>query len=147
MRADANAVEGLPLQLMIMAIVVAVSVPPIFAGLAASERQHLEMRVREEAYRVIGAAQSFYIAGGGSEVLEIDLTGLLTVSVEYVRFGGNGGNATVAFYRLTGDPERAIVPRPAVPMSGADGRPFVLGAGLHHVRVELVDESVRLSAG
>ncbi len=145
MRRDACGVEGLPLQLLIVVIVIGITVPSVYAGLSASERQQLDLRVRDRIHRVVATAQAFYIAGGGADVVEVDLTGLLTVSVEYVRFGGTGGNASLVAFRLTGGAEHVVVTEPTVPMLGPNHGALALGPGLHRVRVEAADGLIRLS--
>ena len=147
MRGDDRGLEGLPLQLLIVMIVVGFTVPAVYAGLASSERGQLDLRVRAAVQRVVAAAQAFYLAGGGSDVVEVDLSGLLTVSVDYVVFGGPGGNASLVRYRLTGEPERFVLAEhPSVPMAARDGGPLALGSGRYRVLVEAAaGDFVRLS--
>jgi hypothetical protein len=118
---DVRGIEGFPLQLLIVAIVAAITAPVVYAGLETYDRGQVESRVRGEVLRLTRAAQQYLVAGGGAETLALDFRGGFIVSVQYVwigdRVGGAYGNAVR--YRIGGGSERVVlVENPPVAMAG-----------------------------
>jgi len=148
MRSDGAGIEGLPLQLLIVAIVMGITVPVVYAGLDAYDHGQVQRRIEGELLRLTHAAQQYSIAGGGAETLALDLRGGSFTSLEYVWIGDTPGGpfANVVRYRISGEGERAIVvDRPTVSMSGPDGTTLVLGAGTIEIHLEVLDDSVVVS--
>ncbi len=145
LRADPSGIEGLPLQLLIVAIVLGITVPVVYAGLDAYDRGQVRTRVEGELLRLTHAAQQYAVAGGGAETLALDLRGGTFTTMEYAWIGDRPGGpfANVVRYRISGEGERAIViERPTVSMSGPDGTTLVLGAGTVEIHLEVLDDSV-----
>jgi len=148
LRGDAAGIEGLPLQLMIVAVVAGLTAPVVYAGLDAYDPGQLETRVRGEVLRLTRAAQQYAIAGGGAETLALDFRGGLFTSIEYVAIGDRPGGplANVVRYRIGGQGERIVlVDRPAVALVGPDNRTLALGAGLYAIHLEVRDDRVVVS--
>src|SRR3989304_2070275 len=110
---DAAGIEGLPLQLLIVAIVMGITVPVVYAGLDAYDHGQVARRVEGEVLRLAHAAQQYAVAGGGAETLELDFRGGSFTSVLYVWIGDRPGGAfpNVRRYRLEGGARRED-PRP-----------------------------------
>ncbi len=148
LRGDAAAIEGLPLQLVIVAIVAGITAPAVYAGLDAYDHGQVTVRVHGEVLRLTRAAQQYAIAGGGSETLELDFRGGLMASVLYVEIGDRPGGplGNVVRYRIGGEGERVVlVDRPAVSMTGPQNRTLELGAGLYEIHLEVLDDRVVVS--
>ncbi len=148
LRGDAAGIEGLPLQLLIVAVVAGITAPVVYAGLATYDRGQVESRVRGEILRLTRAAQQYLIAGGGAETLGLDLEGGTFTSVLYVTVGDvvGGPFASTVRYRLSGDAEETIlVDGPSVPMAGPDGKALSLVAGLYRVHLEVLEDRVVVS--
>ena len=147
---DAAGIEGLPLQLLIVAIVMGITVPVVYAGLDAYDHGQVARRVEGEVLRLTHAAQQYAVAGGGAETLELDFRGGSFTSVLYVWIGDRPGGAfpNVVRYRIAGEGERAVlVEKPTVSMAGPDGKTLVLGAGTYAIHLEVLDDSVVVSVG
>ncbi len=139
--------DGLPLRLLISAVVAGLTVPAILGGLGPLEADQASVRAQREIDRIVRSAQDFYLSGGGSEDLRIDLSGGFMARVESVRIGDAPGGpfAGTASYRVTGQAEAYLVLRPAVPLAGSDA-PLVLGPSMQTVRVAYDGEGpVRLA--
>jgi len=148
MRSDGAGIEGLPLQLLIVAIVMGITVPVVYAGLDAYDHGQVQRRIEGELLRLTHAAQQYSIAGGGAETLALDLRGGSFTSLEYVWIGDRPGGpfTNVVRYRISGEGEQAIVvDRPTVSMSGPSGTTLVLGAGTIEIHLEVLEDSVVVS--
>ncbi len=144
---DRQGMEGVPLQLLIVAIVAGITAPAVYAGLDAYDRGQVESRVRGELLRLTRAAQQYRIAGGGSETLTLDLRSGTFTAMEEVAIGDRAGSplASTVRYRVGGDEGTIVVERPSVPMAGPDGGPLVLTAGTVALRLEVCEEGVLVS--
>ncbi len=148
LRGDRRGIEGLPLQLLIVAVVAGITAPVVYAGLATYDRGQVESRVRGEVLRLTRAAQQYLIAGGGAETLSLDLRGGTFTSVLYVTIGDAVGGplASTVRYRLSGDTEETIlVEKPTVPMAGPDDKPLSLLAGVYDLHLEVLGDRVVVS--
>lgn len=144
---DRRGIEGLPLQLLIVAVVAGITAPAVYAGLDVYDRGQVESRVRGELLRLTGAAQQYRIAGGGSETLDLDLRGGYFTAMERVAIGDRAGSPlqSTVRYRIGGDDRTIVVERPSVPMAGPDGEALALMAGRVSIRLEVREESVVVS--
>ena len=126
----------LPLRLLVSAVVVGLTIPAVLGGLNAYEAEAASARAVGTIDAVVRVAQRFYVSGGGSEDVRVDLRGGIAVRVEGISIGDRigGPHATLAAYRITGRPIVFLRSDPAVPMAG-DGAPLSLGPGVHAVRV------------
>ncbi|MBI4415525.1 MAG: hypothetical protein HY557_00905 [Euryarchaeota archaeon] len=137
----------LPFRVFVSVIVAAITIPAMVNGLAAYEADAVSIRVVGVIDTVVQLAQQFYLSGGGSEDVRIELRGGMTVRLEYVEFGDvpGGPRATTARYKLGGAAEVALLADPLVPMAGDRG-PLRVGVGPHAVRVTYDGEGpVRLA--
>ena len=87
LREDAAGIEGLPLQLLIVVVILGITVPVVYAGLDAYDHGQVRIRVEGEVLRLTRAAQQYAVAGGGAETLEVDLRGGTFASLMYVWIG------------------------------------------------------------
>ncbi len=144
---DRRGIEGLPLQILIVAVVAGITAPAVYAGLDSYDRGQLESRVRGELLRLTGAAQQYRIAGGGSETLDLDLSGGYFTAMEGVEIGDRAGGPlqSTVRYSIGGDERTIVVERPSVPMAGPDGGALALTAGRVSVRLEVHEDSVVVS--
>jgi len=137
----------LPLRLLVAAVVVGITVPTIVSGLSAYEAQQISLQAAQAIDAVFRAAQDFYSAGGGAQTIPVDLSGGVSVRLEYATIGDapGGSRATTGTYKLSGQPPVFLLSDPPVPMT-ADGGPLRLGPGRHRVLVSYPGEGpVRLA--
>lgn len=126
----------LPLRLLVSAVVSGLTIPAILGGLNTYEVHRASAQAEGAIDAIVRTAQAFYFAGGGSQIVRVDLTGGITANVEHVEVGdGPGGpRAPSATYKVTGLPAVFLLSDPPVPMAG-EGGPLRLGPGVHAVRV------------
>ena len=145
-RPGRDGLEGLPLQLAIVAVVMAISSPIIYGGLRAYEASKLEGQLGSEAGAVAELAKLLYIGGpGNAQALKVDLRGGLTASADYMLVGDVPGGAyeSCLRYRVRGQAEKTLlVSGPNVPMRGPDGAPLRLLEGAHSLMLECVSGGV-----
>src|SRR5438445_12144161 len=92
---DQGGIEGLPLQLLIVAIVAGITAPLVYAGLDAYDRGEVARRVEGEVLRPTRAAQQYAVAGGGGEASVLEYHIGLSLSAPY-RWRGGGAGAPCA---------------------------------------------------
>ncbi len=141
---DRRGIEGLPLQLLIVAVVAGITAPAVYAGLDAYDRGQVDSRVRGELLRLTRAAQQYVLAGGGSETLRLDLRGGFLTPVDGVVIGdrADGPRRSVVGYRIDGDERLIVVEHPAVSMAGPDGAALTLAAGPVALHVEAIGDTI-----
>ena len=117
---SASSIEGLPLQLIITAVVLAITVPIMFGGLNSYDQSKLETELMGEIQGFISDVQQIYLAGpGNSATMNFVVPNGALNSADYVIFGdGPQGNySSVIRYRISGESEvPVVVASPNVPM-------------------------------
>ncbi|OGR08743.1 MAG: hypothetical protein A2341_17935 [Deltaproteobacteria bacterium RIFOXYB12_FULL_58_9] len=143
-RPGRDGLEGLPLQMAIVAVVMAISSPIIYGGLRAYESSALENKVASEAGAMAELAKLLYIGGpGNAQALEVDLRGGLTSNVDYLLVGDVPGGAyeSCIRYRIKGQAEKALlIEEPNTPLCGPGGEPLRLLEGTHRLMLECVSD-------
>ena len=132
------AVEGIPLKLMIIAIILGITLPMIFIGLKGADHTSTENNLRTQITSIKFTARDLYnMDPGSSEVMVVDFKNGLMTNIDYVMIGDNltGRYVSTIKYNISGDTEKVTtIENPEVPMTSADGETLVLYSG----RYELV---------
>jgi hypothetical protein len=149
-RHDTDAVEGLPLRLIIAMVILAITVPATLGSFRAYDRNRVETCLLSEIDALSSAVKTVYISGpGNSAAIEFNPVSGSMTDVESVTFGDipGGDMASAIRYRLQGRAE-CIVPvvSPNVPMSGADGAPLRLTSGNYVIMAECMNSGTDLNA-
>jgi hypothetical protein len=146
---DGEAIEGMPLKLMIIALVMAITVPLIFAALRSFDASRVENELVAEINDFIATVQTIYTSGpGNSAVIDFEATGGSFADVEKVIFGDalGGQMRSVVRYQLRNGMETPIVAEsPNVPMSTENNTALEIGAGNYQIKAECNVASVDIN--
>lgn len=147
--ADCHAVEGLPLNMIIVMTVLAITVPLIFGSLQAYDRGRIEASLASEIDNFIAMAQLIYVSGpGNSALIEFSAAGGSFSGIDSVTFGdAAGGNmASVIRYVVHNSPEQLILlSSPNVPMMSEELGAFEIQSGSYIILAECVSWSADLN--
>ncbi len=100
---DKAAVEGLPLELLVICVVIAITVPAIwgFAGMYVREQTENDLRGELEHLRkTIEEVASSEI--GNIRIIEMDLSGHPMARIDYVQIGGPMSDSLYVRYSIGG---------------------------------------------
>ena len=137
---DAGAVEGLPLNLMVTMIVLAITVPLVFGSFRTYDRDRTEAGLVSGIGDVIAAVQFVYTSGpGNSAAVDFKATPGSMTGIDYIIFGDEPGGDMVSAirYKIQGRAESVVlVASPNVPMSTAGGTGLNISAGAYRIVAE-----------
>ena len=137
---DCRGIEGVPIKLLIVAIVLAITVPLIFSALRGFDRARVEQDLEAELEEFVSMVQVIYTSGPGNSVtIEFDIPGGAFTRVETVSFGDvpGGSMSSVIRYRLQGRAESwMVLENPNVPMTGLDNVPLEVASGHYEILAE-----------
>jgi hypothetical protein len=137
---DEKAIEGMPLKLLIVALVMGITVPSILAMWANVERVQTENHLMSEMdYLQIRINQVYRSGPGNIITVELDLkTGLMT-SVEYVLIGGELGTPwkSTIRWKLAGEAENMVPIDGGIPVCSESGEAFELYEGHSSLYLEV----------
>ncbi len=142
-RWDGRALEGLPLKLVIISLMLAMSVPIVVGNWMHYDReQTVNSMVSELDYLETSVEQLWNdgLGHGSSRVLEIDIRDGTFAKVEKVEVGSgdlSSFEAKSIRWKLVGEDEQVIVMSKGVPMTSEDGAAFVLRHGLNRIYLEV----------
>ena len=90
LRKNKHAVLELPMKLIIIATIMAIIIPAVFAGLNYYQERQIEMDTEMEIDRLVDKIQSVYNLGNTStDTIEVSFHGGFMASFEYVKIGNN----------------------------------------------------------
>ena len=137
---DSRGIEGVPIKLLIVAIVLAITGPLIFSALMSFDRARVEQGLEAELDEFVSTVQVIYTSGPGNSVtIEFDIPSGTFTRVETVCFGDvpGGSMSSVIRYRLQGRAESLMVlESPNVPMIGLDNVPLEIASGRYDILAE-----------
>ena len=137
---DIEGVEGMPMTLLIVMVVLAITVPLIFGSFSVYDRQRVEQSMISELEGLIANIQLLYLAGpGNSALLSLEAENGMLTSVQRVTLGDVPGGAlsSTARYVLGNRPEVMLpISSPSVPVMSADEVAFEAGPGTTMIKAE-----------
>jgi hypothetical protein len=140
MRRNRDAVEGLPMTLMVTMIILAITLPMIFGALRSYDRARVESSLISEIEGFMGVVQQLYVSGpGNSARIEFNAMSGSMTGVEYVILGDEPGGsmASVIRYKLQNAPEKAMaISSPNVPLGSWADSAFSIQSGKYFIRAE-----------
>ncbi len=117
---DTGSVEGLPLQLIITAIVLAITVPMMFGALRTYDITRTATEMDKLVEDIASRAQLVFVSGPGNSILlEISVPTPSFGNIEYLRLGDNpGGNfsSTIRYRMSSGGEVIHVIESPNVPV-------------------------------
>ncbi|MBI0584677.1 MAG: hypothetical protein ISF22_10695 [Methanomassiliicoccus sp.] len=139
---DRRALEGLPLRLLIMALLVSLTLPVVLGSMESYERTTARTRLAAEAERVGGVIEEVMSAGEGNRrIVTVELPESLAKFSMRLEVGGAIGSAESLTVRcLEGGAvfRNIVLEDPPARTTTADGRGMVLEAGMYRLAVECV---------
>jgi hypothetical protein len=125
-------VEGLPLRLIIVAIVMGISIPSVLALWSNVEKQQTENAVRAELnYLMLRIGQVHRSGPGNAISVELNLRSGMMSSIEYVLVGDDLDSPwrSAIRWKLNGQGEELIAIENDVPVCSNSGVAFQLSEG------------------
>jgi hypothetical protein len=144
-----KAIEGLPLTMIVVMIVLAITIPLIIGSLRAYDRGRVEQELQSEIDRFISVVQLVYTSGpGNSVVIEFNAASGSMTSVDSVKFGDDPGGSMASIIRHTiqGQAEiMTLLESPNVPMMSSGNTSFQISSGSYRIMAECVSGSLDLN--
>ncbi|MEM3492996.1 MAG: hypothetical protein QXD15_01390 [Thermoplasmata archaeon] len=133
---DNHALEGLPLKLTIIGIVLGISIPLIFGAFISYDKFNTEQQLRNELYILANAAKKVYLGNvNSSDVVKLHINEGFFTKIEYIKIGGaldDKINRTSIVYKLTNLGEgKIVITDPNINMTSEDNKSLTLGRGLY----------------
>ncbi|MEW5936381.1 MAG: hypothetical protein AB1665_00990 [Candidatus Thermoplasmatota archaeon] len=138
-RWNCEGLEGLPLKLMIVAVVLGISLPIVYTGFRAYDISRLEGAVATEAQRVLSMAEMLHRGGvGNAETITIKIPNGALARVEYLAIGGAFGTpeASSVRYLVGGSTEQRL--SASIQIVSVDNEAVYMGSGVHELHIECV---------
>jgi hypothetical protein len=134
---DIKAVEGIPLKLIIIVLILAIALPLIWTGLENYDRTQKENDLRNEIEYIITTIKFVYTSGeNNSQLIDVNFESGFTTKVERVEIGDEkAGLWSTIRYKLNNRPEvTIIINNPDIPVAnktahGLDA--LIIGEGMH----------------
>ena len=140
LRPGTDGLEGLPLKIAIVAVVMAISSPIIYGSLRAYEMGKLEGQMGSEASAIAELAKMLYLGGpGNAQQLTVNLRGGVTSSADYMLVGDtpDGTYESCILYRVKGMAEKTLlIESPNVPLRAEREAPLKMLEGRHSLMLE-----------
>jgi hypothetical protein len=145
LNSDSSAVEGLPLKLIITALVLSITIPASVNALQAYDRMQAQENVRNEVEHLIISARQVYLGGAGSQrVIEFNPDGGMFYHLDWVSIGDavGGQNESAIFYRFEdGSTKVILISNPRVALRGEGGGGVRIGPGRHQLVLQSKQDS------
>ena len=128
--------EGLPLQLTIIAIVLGITIPIIVGALYSYDRFNTEQQLRNELGILANAVKKVFLGTlNSSDTVTLHLNDGFFTKLEYIKVGGpitQTTNTTMIVYKLIGMGEgRIVITNPNVRMCSEKNDTFEMGRGVY----------------
>jgi hypothetical protein len=135
-------VEGIPLKLIIVIVIMAITIPIAFKGLESYDRFQTENNLRSELDFLSANIKQVYLNGlGNAQDVEVDLRDGMMTKIEDVKIGDSveGIWSTIRYKLNHKATVILLVKNPNIPMGSTeeDGLgALVVGAGSHTIHLE-----------
>lgn len=144
-----NAIEGLPLTMIVVMVVLAITIPLIIGSLRAYDRGRVEQEIASEIGRFISMVQLVYTSGpGNSVVIDFNAPSGSMTHIDCVKFGDEpGGNmSSVIRYMIHGRAEvMVLLESPNVPMISQNNTAFHISSGGYRIMAECISGNLDLN--
>jgi len=147
---DRRALEGMPLRLLIMSLLISLTVPVVMGSVDSYERTTSRTAVIEAAERFVASVEEVISSGEGNRrIVTVSLPQSADRFSLAIEIGGSQGSTSSLTVRCTSDdvPFRTLAPEnPPARMVPSGGGPLRLDAGEHRLAIECVRSQERLVA-
>jgi hypothetical protein len=135
--------EGLPFKLVIIALILAVSIPIVVSNWMNYDREQTINSLASELGYLETHVNQLYDGGlghGNSRILEINVRDGTFAKIERIEIGGDNLNTLEAKsvrWKLKGEDEQLYVVSKGIPMRAENGSSFALKHGLNRIYLEV----------
>lgn len=139
---DEKGVEGIPLKLIIVLVIVAITVPIAWKGLEGYDRVQTENNLRTELEFLSTNIKQIYLNGiGNAQDVKVDFTDGMMTKIERIEIGDTieGISSSIRYklnYKRT---EFMVIENPNIPLGNmTQGQigPLSIGSGRHTIHLE-----------
>ncbi len=135
MNQDERGIEGLPLQMLIIALVLSIGLPVVYSSIRYHDTQRILNDLEEKAFFISEKARQIYLHGeGNSAVLDLQLEDGIFREIEFLEIT-NGTYKNQIQWRLRGGDGGRHFVREDFPLISEE-TPLRLGRGEHRLRLE-----------
>jgi hypothetical protein len=142
-RWNRKGLEGLPLKLVIISLILAMSVPIVVSNWMNHDREQTVNSIVSELSYLETSVKQLWNGGlgqGNSRILEITVRDGTFAKVERVEIGGEDPGSLEAKsvrWKLKGEDEQLYIMSKGIPMMSEDGSAFQLKHGLNRIYLEV----------
>ena len=139
---DERGVEGIPLKLIIVMVILAITIPVTWKGLESYDRSQTENNLRSEIEFLSTHIKQIYLNGiGNAQDVEVDFKDGMMTKIEWVKLGDSiEGIWSAIRYKLSHKSDDLfLIKNPNIPVgnvSQGEIGPLSLGAGRQTIHLE-----------
>jgi hypothetical protein len=149
LRNNNKAIEGLPLTMIVVMVVLAITIPLIIGSLRAYDRGRVEQGLASEIDSFISMVQLVYTSGPGNSVLiDFNAASGSMARIDSVIFGDGPGGSMASVIRYTIQDRQEVMTlleAPNVPMMSSGNTSFQISSGSFRIMAECVSGNIDLN--
>ncbi len=143
-RDDLFGIEGFPLRMMIILVIIILSFPVVFNYYENYDVSSTQDKLSSEVNKVENAIKHVYIGGpGNSRILSLDISNGVFAKVDYIKIGDDvgGDHLTVISYKLKDHPiQRVLFEDPQIYVTGLEDGELMLSTGQYELNVKCMND-------
>jgi hypothetical protein len=135
-------VEGIPLKLIIVMVILAITIPATWKGLESYDRSQTENNLRSEIEFLSTHIKQVYLNGiGNAQDVEVDFRDGMMTKIEWIKLGDTveGIWSSIRYKLSHKSDDFFLIKNPNMPVgnvSGGEIGPLKIGAGRHTIHLE-----------
>ena len=139
---DQRGVEGIPLKLIIVMVILAITIPAAWKGLESYDRSQTENNLRTEIEFLSTYIKQVYLNGiGNAQDVEVDFKDGMMTKIDWIKIGDavEGIWSSIGYKLGHKSADFVLIKNPNIPIgnvSGGEIGPLTLGAGIHTIHLE-----------
>lgn len=137
-----GSIESLPLTLIIISIIIAITIPLVWTGLSNYSKIQTENNIKAEIEHIATTAKQVYAGANGTSLkIDVNFAGGFFSSVEYVKIGDNVSDtrSSTIRYKLSGESEKTyVIQNPNIPLTSTKNQVLELGSGRYTLILERI---------
>lgn len=139
---DERGVEGIPLKLIIVIVILAITIPAIWKGLESYDRSQTENNLRSEIEFLSTHIKQIYLNGiGNAQDVEVDFKDGMMTKIEWIKLGDSieGIWSSIRYKLNHKSDDLFLIKNPNIPVgnvSQGEIGPLKLGAGRQTIHLE-----------
>ncbi|MBS3816955.1 MAG: hypothetical protein KGY76_05270 [Candidatus Thermoplasmatota archaeon] len=131
---DENALEGMPLQMLIISLILAIGLPLVYSSLRHHDTQTVLRRAEEQAESINEKAKQLHAYGeGNSDVISIDLEDGIFSEIKFLELGNKSFRNLIRWEIREGKKGMLLLEDH---LSLISDEPIKLGSGSHELNME-----------